>query len=902
MILLDVYLCDYYCMKYRKLVLLVTIIVFSAAIFVPSITNACGTTNIYSASAYPYYSPAPNTYKLTGIFRIQGFGHGNCLQNNEVSPDYGSVGIVNPDSASNGKPSIILLRASVPGQVYTTPYVPNVIWFYEYFVLDNTFVPSTYVTVEGINRPYTTLSGSNSDKSAVQALLTKYGYLTIRFNNYHNVNVLSAGASTSTPNTDPNAGVLSFVPSGTTPTQLKIKLDLSKVNTASNIFNIPYLERSSSLGAGGVPSWVAVPNSLHILTNPTVTDINLLPNTTYSYRFRQYLGNTYTPYSNIISTTTPPLKTAPSNLTATLATSNDRVQLSWTDNSVGETNWVIERATDAALTTFTTAGFIGATSTQFTDNIDTAQLLADRIAYRVRAMFSDGTYSDPSNTAYVSNCVKISGTGPKRVVFMRGLGWAWNTPTISQYQTFVNRIKNEGFGGIEPFKSYLSQFSFYIDLKMIQDNDFPSTGKDISPLDIEASDMVVARSSCSTQPASDGNPPFTANQYIFFWGRLLGNSGFAHWNRPVAYVNPPVMSNSLVPVTPIHETAHTFAGLYDEYIYRELENPHIDMWNWSQRTGWSYKNCVERPSWQYRASDNHIYGAIDQRGCSFYRDINADPRFPINYFRPGYTSMMKGNESGGEYRFNVISCGYIIATINNEPLDQQHAQQYWQNECKLMAQQGTVIMNSLPPINPKPFPKKIPNVETSSIILSQVSSSESGVPQNGVSGSTVTITGSGFTLIDNAVQFINTTTGAMFDILGIPSDGTSISFTIPTNVPLGQYTLKVGAFNSDWSDPYPFTITSSASSPIPPPNENPIPPPESITYPPHSPAPESIGPPPPPAPGASTLFSRLITYILNPIAYLLIGLAVVIFLQWAIWFVSKADDPEAREEGKKHLI
>ena len=50
------------------------------------------------------------------------------------------------------------------------------------------------------------------------------------------------------------------------------------------------------------------------------------------------------------------------------------------------------------------------------------------------------------------------------------------------------------------------------------------------------------------------------------------------------------------------------------------------------------------------------------------------------------------------------------------------------------------------------------------------------------------------------------------------------------------------------------------------------------------------------------LFDRVIQYILNPIAYLLIGLAVITFLQWAIWFIAKADDPEAREEGKKHLI
>ncbi|HEY4499499.1 MAG TPA: hypothetical protein VJH94_05620 [Candidatus Paceibacterota bacterium] len=50
------------------------------------------------------------------------------------------------------------------------------------------------------------------------------------------------------------------------------------------------------------------------------------------------------------------------------------------------------------------------------------------------------------------------------------------------------------------------------------------------------------------------------------------------------------------------------------------------------------------------------------------------------------------------------------------------------------------------------------------------------------------------------------------------------------------------------------------------------------------------------------LLDRIITYILNPIVYLLIGIAVIVFLQGAIEFIAKANDPEGRKNGQRHLI
>lgn len=50
------------------------------------------------------------------------------------------------------------------------------------------------------------------------------------------------------------------------------------------------------------------------------------------------------------------------------------------------------------------------------------------------------------------------------------------------------------------------------------------------------------------------------------------------------------------------------------------------------------------------------------------------------------------------------------------------------------------------------------------------------------------------------------------------------------------------------------------------------------------------------------MFDRIVQFILNPLAYLLIAVAVIVFLWGAVEFVASADDPEGREKGKNHLI
>lgn len=50
------------------------------------------------------------------------------------------------------------------------------------------------------------------------------------------------------------------------------------------------------------------------------------------------------------------------------------------------------------------------------------------------------------------------------------------------------------------------------------------------------------------------------------------------------------------------------------------------------------------------------------------------------------------------------------------------------------------------------------------------------------------------------------------------------------------------------------------------------------------------------------ILNRIITYIVNPLIYLLIGLAVIVFLWGVFNFIRNADNPEKRPDGARHIL
>ena len=95
-----------------------------------------------------------------------------------------------------------------------------------------------------------------------------------------------------------------------------------------------------------------------------------------------------------------PVTVAPSNLTASAVARNRnsaRVTLNWTDNSVNETGFLVQRAYDAGFTSGVVNATVGANVTSLVQNV----ARATTYYYRVHA-FTDTTQSGWSNTAVVT--------------------------------------------------------------------------------------------------------------------------------------------------------------------------------------------------------------------------------------------------------------------------------------------------------------------------------------------------------------------------------------------------------------------------------------------------------------------------------------------------------------------
>ena len=124
------------------------------------------------------------------------------------------------------------------------------------------------------------------------------------------------------------------------------------------------------------------------------SDTSAAASTTYTYRVRAIdsAGN-FSPYSSFATATTPaPTVSAPSNLSATVASST-QINLSWTASSGTISQYLIESCSGASCSNFTQIGT--STTTTFSN---TGLLASTSYSYRVRA--TDGTnFSSYSNTA-----------------------------------------------------------------------------------------------------------------------------------------------------------------------------------------------------------------------------------------------------------------------------------------------------------------------------------------------------------------------------------------------------------------------------------------------------------------------------------------------------------------------
>jgi hypothetical protein len=172
------------------------------------------------------------------------------------------------------------------------------------------------------------------------------------------------------------------------------------------------VERALNSGGpwGQIAAFAGSTATTQAYTDPTVDD-----KTTYWYQVRWASNNVrFSTYSNIASNNTQVI-CAPTGLTVSKVVSScTQLKLAWTDNSVVETEYRIERTGPAGTcaSAFSPLATVPANSTMYTDT----SVTATNYAYRVRAY----RLSDNSFSAY-SNCATNKPTACGSTVFNRDI-------------------------------------------------------------------------------------------------------------------------------------------------------------------------------------------------------------------------------------------------------------------------------------------------------------------------------------------------------------------------------------------------------------------------------------------------------------------------------------------------
>ncbi|MBI2888957.1 MAG: hypothetical protein HYY10_03485 [Candidatus Liptonbacteria bacterium] len=279
---------------------------------------------------------------------------------------------------------------------------------------------------------------------------------------------------------------------------------------------------------------------------------------------------------------------------------------------------------------------------------DNQEILIDSIAKKrpvfVRIEFKSEKKDIPIE---MTNCAQIYGAGEHKIVNMRGKSSASKGLDVA---STLDKYRKNGFEQINPLKSYSDSFSYFADLANHDDTKWSMlfgffTGANNKPREISA---------CGSD----------ASQYFFHTGRLK-NRAYAPYGSGVAF------SPATITLNAIHEMAHSFVGIEDEYT-----------------TGFDvtlyYANCAppgRAPHW----------GTIDQSRFSggngfYYGDYLKGCQLSSQY-RPSADSIMQGLKSTNS-QFNVVSCGYFLqaikkgtASLRSFPMSELIAN--WE-ECKKM--------------------------------------------------------------------------------------------------------------------------------------------------------------------------------------------------------------------------
>jgi len=259
-------------------------------------------------------------------------------------------------------------------------------------------------------------------------------------------------------------------------------------------------------------------------------------------------------------------------------------------------------------------------------------------------------------TPPMDDCVQVYGNGALKMVTM--IGQSVFGPNTLGYQssamTYSETIKNS-LAAMFPFSKYFDHFGFYVDL--VPTNDLAIT----QTMFKDAATLPARVSYCNARAGKVRDYYYFHNYSwktkqgevtTFGTKSLLGGNTVLFWALAGSNLN------NTIP----HETGHSF-GVVDEYLG---PNPRNDSPATMADRDKS-RNCVDNLN-KY-ILNGQTFGDIppnEHKGCNQQYQL----------FRQSDKSLM--NNEDENQKFNVISCGYVIAGILGE--DYSNGPNHWQ-EC-----------------------------------------------------------------------------------------------------------------------------------------------------------------------------------------------------------------------------
>jgi len=288
-----------------------------------------------------------------------------------------------------------------------------------------------------------------------------------------------------------------------------------------------------------------------------------------------------------------------------------------------------------------------------------------------------------------TNCIHLSGTGTKSIVFMRDTAWK------SSAADFLDLAQNTAkvILTVSPYKEYASKLSFYADLRELPSNDpgltffldkITTTIKNQSSCGNDKAGYILINNKFSdwfspnSLAATDGknsNNKIVAVYPPFYY---TSKDGIAVSSVYTSVVLDDVFKGSNVSLKDsfayivTHELAHAIANVNDEYIsQRSAISPYNPPF---------YSNCSVDPFESYAYSD-YLYGSMDIAQCG-----NKKSNDYRTLYRPSSNSLMRHDHTGNvkdDFRFNIVSCGYIVSSLVGEAPIPDNAKKHFA-ECATM--------------------------------------------------------------------------------------------------------------------------------------------------------------------------------------------------------------------------